>query len=76
MTPLATLLMQEGLREAGMPEDVLQVVTGAGDTGGPLVDNVDMIMFTGSTATGKKVAVARRRAAAARSRSSWAARTR
>ncbi len=55
VAPLATLLMEEGLREAGMPENVLQILTGAGDTGRALVDNVDMIMFTGSTATGKKV---------------------
>src|SRR3954469_15348445 len=52
VAPLATLLMQEGLAEAGMPDDVLQIVTGAGDTGRAVIDNVDMIMFTGSTATG------------------------
>jgi acyl-CoA reductase-like NAD-dependent aldehyde dehydrogenase len=40
-----------------VPEDVLSVVTGAGRTGAALVDNVDMIHFTGSTATGRKVAV-------------------
>ena len=31
------------------------VATGAGETGAALVDNVDMIMFTGSTRTGKKI---------------------
>jgi acyl-CoA reductase-like NAD-dependent aldehyde dehydrogenase len=55
VAPLATLLMQEGLEQAGLPEHVMQIVTGAGDTGRAVIDNVDMIMFTGSTATGKKV---------------------
>ncbi len=39
-----------------MPRDVYQVLTGLGDVGAQLVDEVDFIMFTGSTATGKKVA--------------------
>ena len=37
------------------PTDVFQVATGRGATGAALVDEVDMIMFTGSTETGKKV---------------------
>jgi acyl-CoA reductase-like NAD-dependent aldehyde dehydrogenase len=45
------------LREAGLPADVLQVVTGEGPLVGPmLIDRVDYIMFTGSTLTGKAVA--------------------
>ena len=56
ITPLTSLLMGEALRECGIPEHVYQVATGLGDTGAALVDEVDMIMFTGSTATGKKVA--------------------
>ncbi len=56
ITPLTSLLMAEGLRECGLPEDVLQVATGRGETGAALVANVDMIMFTGSTRTGRKVA--------------------
>ena len=40
---------------AACPTDVFQVATGRGATGAALVDEVDMIMFTGSTATGKKV---------------------
>src|SRR5581483_8810454 len=45
------------LREAGLPADVLQVVTGDGAKVGPmLLDRVDFIMFTGSTRTGKMVA--------------------
>src|SRR5439155_1656269 len=55
ITPLTSLLMLEGLTECGMPENVFQVATGYGPTGAALVDEVDMIMFTGSTATGKKV---------------------
>jgi acyl-CoA reductase-like NAD-dependent aldehyde dehydrogenase len=55
ITPLTSLLMLEGLKECGLPENVFQVATGYGETGAALVDQVDMIMFTGSTATGKKV---------------------
>jgi acyl-CoA reductase-like NAD-dependent aldehyde dehydrogenase len=55
ITPLTSMLMLEGLKECGMPENVFQVATGYGPTGAALVDEVDMIMFTGSTATGKKV---------------------
>ncbi len=55
ITPLTSLLLAEGLRECGLPDDVFQVATGRGATGAALVDEVDMIMFTGSTATGKKV---------------------
>jgi acyl-CoA reductase-like NAD-dependent aldehyde dehydrogenase len=56
VTPLSSLLMEEGLREAGVPEDVCLVATGTGATGAALVDEVDVVMFTGSTRTGKKVA--------------------
>jgi acyl-CoA reductase-like NAD-dependent aldehyde dehydrogenase len=56
VTPLTSLLMGEMLRDCGIPEHVYQVATGLGDTGAAVVDEVDMIMFTGSTATGKKVA--------------------
>jgi len=55
ITPLTSLLMAEGLRQCGLPEHVFQVATGRGATGTALIDEVDMIMFTGSTATGKKV---------------------
>ena len=56
VTPLTSFLMAEMLRECGMPEDVFQVATGAGETGSALVDEVDFVMFTGSTKTGKLVA--------------------
>src|SRR5919204_3695411 len=55
VTPLTSMLMAEGLRAVGGPEDAFQVATGRGETGAALVDHADMIMFTGSTATGKKV---------------------
>jgi acyl-CoA reductase-like NAD-dependent aldehyde dehydrogenase len=56
ITPLTSMLMAEGLRECGLPENVLQIATGRGETGAALVEEVDMIMFTGSTRTGRKVA--------------------
>jgi acyl-CoA reductase-like NAD-dependent aldehyde dehydrogenase len=56
VTPLTSLLMAEGLRECGIPDDVFQVATGRGATGAALIEQVDMIMFTGSTRTGRKVA--------------------
>jgi acyl-CoA reductase-like NAD-dependent aldehyde dehydrogenase len=58
VTPLTSLLLAEGLSECGLPENVLQIATGRGDTGAALVEHVDMIMFTGSTRTGRKVAEA------------------
>jgi len=54
-TPLTSLLMADALREAGAPPDVLTVAVGAGETGAALVDAADMVMFTGSTATGRRV---------------------
>ena len=55
VTPLSSLLMAEMMRECGLPEDVFQVATGDGRTGAALVGEVDCIMFTGSTRTGKAV---------------------
>ena len=50
ITPLTTAMVVDALvRETSLPEDVLLVATGRGDTGAALVDQVDMIMFTGST---------------------------
>ena len=63
ITPLTSLLMAEGLRECGLPENVLQSPPAAGETGAALIEQVDMIMFTGSTKTGRKVAEAAARAA-------------
>ena len=55
VTPLSSLAMEQAMRECGLPEGVYQVATGLGETGAALIDQVDMVMFTGSTATGKKV---------------------
>src|SRR3954467_2167204 len=54
-TPLTSLLMAEMLAECEIPPDVFQVATGRGETGAALVTEVDMVMFTGSTKTGRKV---------------------
>jgi acyl-CoA reductase-like NAD-dependent aldehyde dehydrogenase len=54
-TPLTAILMGEALRECGLPEDVYQVATGSGGIGSYVVDQCDCIMFTGSTATGRKI---------------------
>ncbi|WP_276247457.1 succinic semialdehyde dehydrogenase [Haladaptatus sp. YSMS36] len=56
-TPYTALLAVKLLREAGIPPNVFQVVTGSGSKLGPaLVDDVDFVQFTGSTETGRKVA--------------------
>jgi succinate-semialdehyde dehydrogenase/glutarate-semialdehyde dehydrogenase len=56
-TPFSGLAALELIEEAGLPPDVLQVVTGSGSDLGPeLIDRVDYVMFTGSTAVGRKVA--------------------
>jgi succinate-semialdehyde dehydrogenase / glutarate-semialdehyde dehydrogenase len=57
LTPLTALRVVEMMVEAGIPADVVQVVTGDGSTGATLVDVVDYVAFTGSTATGRKIAV-------------------
>jgi acyl-CoA reductase-like NAD-dependent aldehyde dehydrogenase len=55
VTPLSSLLMAEMMDECGLPEAVFQVATGDGQTGAALIANVDCLMFTGSTRTGKAV---------------------
>jgi acyl-CoA reductase-like NAD-dependent aldehyde dehydrogenase len=56
VTPLTSLLVEEGMKASGAPDDVFQIATGRGETGAALIENVDYVMFTGSVATGKKVA--------------------
>lgn len=56
VTPLTSLRLVELWRRAGNPADAFQVVTGRGATGAALVERVDGVMFTGSVATGRKVA--------------------
>lgn len=59
LTPLTGLKIEEVFTKAGLPENVLQVVTGNGKTGAALVESgVNKIMFTGSVATGKRIAEA------------------
>ena len=58
-TPLTALELGKIGLEAGLPEGVLNVVTGPGpELGQAIVDHpgIDKIAFTGSTATGKRVA--------------------
>jgi acyl-CoA reductase-like NAD-dependent aldehyde dehydrogenase len=57
ITPLTSLLLAQGLAESGLPDGVFAVATGRGATGAAVLDEVDMVMFTGSTATGRKVGV-------------------
>jgi acyl-CoA reductase-like NAD-dependent aldehyde dehydrogenase len=55
VTPLSSFLMAEMLQECGLPEGVFQVATGDGGTGAALITQVDCVMFTGSSRTGKAV---------------------
>lgn len=54
-TPLTALKFAEICKDAGLPDGVVNIVTGAGSTGAALVDHpdVDKIAFTGSTEVGK-----------------------
>jgi succinate-semialdehyde dehydrogenase/glutarate-semialdehyde dehydrogenase len=57
-TPYSALWAATLLDEAGLPPDLLQLVTGSGAVLGPvLIDHVDFLMFTGSTRVGRSVAV-------------------
>lgn len=59
LTPLTALKIGAIFKEAQLPEGLLEIVTGDGSTGAALVEaGVDKIMFTGSVATGKRVAEA------------------
>src|SRR5690348_4854509 len=58
-TSLSALELQALLRTAGVPEDIFQVLVGAGATGAALANSqIDKLIFTGSVASGKKVAQA------------------
>jgi succinate-semialdehyde dehydrogenase/glutarate-semialdehyde dehydrogenase len=59
LTPLTALKIGEVFNQARLPEGLVEIVTGDGSTGAALVEaGVDKVMFTGSVATGKKVAEA------------------
>jgi aldehyde dehydrogenase (NAD+) len=56
-TPLTALLFAEICQQADLPAGVVNIVTGAGDTGRALVehDGIDKLAFTGSTEVGKLI---------------------
>jgi acyl-CoA reductase-like NAD-dependent aldehyde dehydrogenase len=56
VTPLTSRLLRDLWVKAGNPPGVFQVVVGRGATGAALVERVDGLMFTGSVATGRKIA--------------------
>ncbi|MDT5262485.1 MAG: hypothetical protein QOC61_1489 [Acidobacteriota bacterium] len=59
LTPLVALKIGNVFERAGLPQGVLEIVTGDGSTGAALVEaSVDKLMFTGSVATGRRVAEA------------------
>ncbi|WP_345337971.1 aldehyde dehydrogenase family protein, partial [Actinomadura viridis] len=57
-TPLTALVFADICRQAGLPAGVVNVVTGAGETGRLVAghEGVDKVAFTGSTAVGKQIA--------------------
>jgi len=60
-TPLSALKLAELIAEAGVPEGVVNVVTGFGETAGAALaahDDVDKVAFTGSTEVGKLIVAA------------------
>ena len=59
ITPLTALLFAQACTEAGIPDGVVNVVTGRGSVAGEALishPDVDMVSFTGSTPVGKRVA--------------------
>ncbi|MGH2700477.1 MAG: aldehyde dehydrogenase family protein [Actinomycetota bacterium] len=56
-TPLTALLFAEICRQVDLPAGVVNIITGAGETGAALVrhDDVDKVAFTGSTEVGKEI---------------------
>jgi acyl-CoA reductase-like NAD-dependent aldehyde dehydrogenase len=57
-TSLVALELQSVLYAAGVPKDVFQVIVGDGLTGAALLHSaIDKLVFTGSLATGKRIAV-------------------
>ncbi|RNE62445.1 aldehyde dehydrogenase family protein [Cryobacterium tepidiphilum] len=57
-TPLTALLFAEICQQADLPPGVVNIITGAGDTGDLLVKHADVnkVAFTGSTAVGRAIA--------------------
>ncbi|MET7753006.1 aldehyde dehydrogenase family protein [Micromonospora sp. NPDC005367] len=58
LTPLVTYLLFDAIHEAGLPPGVVNLVTGTGPVVGEAIaghPDVDMVSFTGSTATGRRI---------------------
>ncbi len=57
-SPACCMMIAEAVEEAGIPAGVLNVIHGFGDVGAAIVehDGIDGIFFTGSTATGERIA--------------------
>jgi acyl-CoA reductase-like NAD-dependent aldehyde dehydrogenase len=57
-TSLSALIFAEILQQADLPPGVVNIITGAGDTGQLLVDHPDVnkVAFTGSTEVGRRIA--------------------
>src|ERR671915_1330221 len=57
-TPLTALAFAEICRQADLPPGVVNIITGAGETGRLLVahDGIDKVAFTGSTEVGRQIA--------------------
>jgi succinate-semialdehyde dehydrogenase/glutarate-semialdehyde dehydrogenase len=57
LTPLAALELMRLLHDAGVPSEVFQIVNGDGAAGAALLASpIDKLIFTGSVATGKRIA--------------------
>ncbi len=56
-TPLTAMKLAEVVRDAGLPDGVVNIVTGAGETGAAVVSHpgVDKVAFTGSTDVGRVI---------------------
>ncbi|MDG1438725.1 MAG: aldehyde dehydrogenase family protein [Emcibacteraceae bacterium] len=58
VTPRFAQPMRKAISEVKELKDILHIVDGDGSTGAALIDHVDMVCFTGSVVTGRKVAEA------------------
>jgi aldehyde dehydrogenase (NAD+) len=61
LTPYTAMRLAQLLEEAGLPEGVVQIVNGYGNTTGDALarhSDIDKLSFTGSTATGRKLLIA------------------
>jgi acyl-CoA reductase-like NAD-dependent aldehyde dehydrogenase len=59
LTPYSALALKSCLDEGGIDPELVQVVTGFGETGAAVIDaRPDHVIFTGSVATGRKIGIA------------------